>query len=536
MLAKLYGAALLGVNAFGVQVEVSVTRGLGYQITGLADEGIKESLSRIAIAVQQSGYEMPRTKLLINLAPADTRKTGTAFDLPIALGILLATGQIKDGGRLQDYIIAGELGLDGSVAAVRGALCMADLGRREGCKGLILPGANAREAAMVQGIPVYGVRHLKEVIGLVSGDLLLKPAVERLSEFKPTPDLDFRDVKGQQRVKRALEIAAAGGHNALVIGPPGTGKTMLAKRIPSILPPMTLAESLETTRIHSVVNQFEPLSGLIRERPFRSPHHTTSDVALVGGGSVPVPGEISLAHNGVLFLDELPEFKRSTIETLRQPLEDRKVLIARAKCSLEYPASFMLLAAMNPCLCGWLGHPTRRCSCSKRAIYWYRRRISSPLLERIDLHIEAESVPLSELLQQREPAESSAVIRARVIRAREIQSNRFKDSDQVYCNAQMPDRDLERFCALDPSTKRFLIRQMDRLQLSVRSYARVLKIARTIADLAGRNYIDLPDIAEAISLRSLDKPLNISSGKKPTNAIGSVSIPAIHSIHPNGQP
>jgi len=506
MLAKLFGSALHGVDAFRVTIEVSVSNGLGCQLTGLPDDAIKESLSRIEIAIKSNGYQMPRTKLVINLAPADVRKSGTAFDLPITLGILMATGQLEDLDKLKDYIIIGEIGLDGMLHPVRGALCMAHQALQDGYKGIVLPRPNAEEASLVEGIEVYGVHHLREVVSFITSDCALEPAIGRLRQSDPEDrTIDFKDVRGQQSVKRALEIAAAGGHNTLLIGPPGIGKSMLAKRLPSILPPMTLRESLETTRIYSVLNHTEPLTGLIRERPFRSPHHTASDVALVGGGAVPMPGEISLAHNGVLFLDELPEFKRSTIEVIRQPLEDRKVLIARAKMSVEYPATFMLAAAMNPCLCGYFGHPGRPCTCSRRALYWYRRRISGPLLDRIDLQVHVEPVQFYELMASTEPGESSATIRERVIQARSAQGIRFEHLLGTYCNAQMPDNELDHFCPLEEHARRFLFKTMDQWQLSARSYSRILKLGRTIADLAGSPEIQLEHLAEALSYRTLDR-------------------------------
>jgi magnesium chelatase family protein len=525
MLAKLYSSALHGVDAFKIVIEISVSNGIGYTITGLADDGIRESLSRIAVVVQQANYQMPRTKLVINLAPADSRKSGTAFDLPITIGILMASNQIYDLGKLSDYILIGEIGLDGSIFPVRGSLCMAYQAKRDGFRGIILPRSNADEASLVKGLKVYGVNHLQEVLDFIQADSALEPARPVYPKNKiESAALDFNDVKGQEPVKRALEISAAGGHNAILIGPPGTGKTMLAKRVPSILPPMTIAEALETSRIYSVVNAGGPLAGLMQERPFRSPHHTMSDVSLAGGGSVPVPGEISLAHNGVLFLDELPEFRRSTIEVLRQPLEDRKVLISRAKLSLEFPASFILLASMNPCLCGYFGHPTRDCTCSKRALYWYRRRISGPLLERIDLHIEVEPVALSELLKHKSQPESSLSVRDRVIKARAIQSQRYRKTPGIYNNAQMPDRMIEMACSLQTETQRFLFKQIEKLQLSARSYTRILKVARTIADLAGNSSIEIQHIAEAIHFRNLDKPLSFHSKKAPDRQTQSMNI------------
>jgi magnesium chelatase family protein len=531
MLAKLFGSALYGVDAFRITIEVSVGNGLGCQLTGLPDDAIKESLSRIEVAIKSNGYQMPRTKLVINLAPADVRKSGTAFDLPITLGILLATGQLTDLDKLKDYIIIGEIGLDGSLHPVRGALCMAYQARQDGFKGIVVPLRNAEEASLVQGIDVYGVSHLREVIGFITSDCMLDPTIGKMRRAEPIMQTDFKDVRGQERVKRALEIAAAGGHNTLLIGPPGIGKSMLAKRLPSILPPMTLRESLETTRIYSVLNHTEPLTGLIQQRPFRSPHHTASDVALVGGGSIPMPGEISLAHNGVLFLDELPEFKRSTIEVIRQPLEDRKVLIARAKMSLEYPATFMLAAAMNPCLCGYFGHPRRACTCSRRALYWYRRRVSGPLLERIDLQVDVDPVPFQELMESNAPCESSSTIRQRVLKARRLQTRRFGQLTDTYCNAQMRDSDIAGYCPLEEHARKFLFRKMDQWQLSARSYTRILKLGRTIADLAGTDQIELSHIAEALSYRALDRMPLKSPPEKPKTRINTIYS---HPGHDNG--
>ncbi len=509
MMIKTYGSAVQGVNAITITIEVDILEGLKYFIVGLPDNAVKESLQRVESAIKNNGFKMPRTKLVVNLAPADIKKTGSAFDLPIALGVLAANGQITAIDYLSQYIIMGELSLDGEIRPIKGALPIAIQARQEGYKGLIVPLANAREAAMVNNIDVYGVTHLKELIDFFEYDKQnLKPTiVNTRDEFYNAQyefDIDFTDVKGQENIKRALEIAAAGGHNAILIGPPGAGKTMLAKRIPSILPPLNLYEALETTKIHSVAGKLPENASLISKRPFRSPHHTVSDVALVGGGGVPQPGEISLAHNGVLFLDELPEFKRTALEVMRQPMEERRVSISRAKQAIDFPANFMLIASMNPCPCGFFNHPERECSCPPGAVQKYLNKISGPLLDRIDLHVEVTPVPFSELSSVKK-AESSEKIRARVIKAREIQTERYKDHQGLYANAQISSAMLKEICVIDTVSANLLKAAMEKLNLSARAYDRILKVSRTIADLDASPSIKAEHVAEAIQYRSLDR-------------------------------